>query len=72
MMFEFNTRLWVFSHGRAPKGRGSWAFSVPDLGGETFFSPSMTYADAKTWIKNHVRPHVPEDFTGTVRINVLP
>jgi hypothetical protein len=32
----------------------------------------MTYADAKTWIKNRVRPEVPGDFVGTVVIHVLP
>jgi hypothetical protein len=71
-MFEFNTRQFEFSHGRAPKGRGSWAFAVRDLGGEPIFTPSMTYAEAKMWIKNHVRPQVPAEFVGTVTIHVLP
>jgi hypothetical protein len=34
---EFNTREYEFSHGKAPRGRGSWAF---------FFSRSMNVADA--------------------------
>lgn len=71
-MFEFYTRPFVLSHGRAPKGRGSWAFFVPELRGEVFFSPSMTYTEAKTWIKNRVRPEVPAEFVGTVVVHVLP
>lgn len=72
-MFEFNVRSFVFSHGRAPKGRGSWAFMVPDVWRrEIKFSPSMTYTEAKVWIKNQVRSHLPEDFVGSVRIEVLP
>jgi hypothetical protein len=71
-MFDFNTNPFVRSHGRAPKGRGSWAFAVNHITNEPHFSPSMTYADAKTWIKNRVRPEVPGDFVGTVVIHVLP
>jgi hypothetical protein len=51
MKIEFNTVEFEFSHGRKPKGRGSWAFSgtrnprIEDV----FFSPSMTYSEAKRW-----------------------
>lgn len=71
-MFEFSTSQFVLSHGRAPKGRGSWAFVVREVSREPVFTPSMTYAEAKTWIKNCVRPMVPAEFVGTVVIEVLP
>ena len=38
------------SHGKAPKGRGSWAFAFehPRKNSEPWFAPSnLTYADAK-------------------------
>lgn len=73
-MFEFSTRQYVFSHGKNPKGYGSWAFSVQELDGgkQIFWAPTSTYGLAKTWIKNHVRPLIPADYAGTVTINVLP
>jgi hypothetical protein len=70
-MFEFNTTPFVWSHGRAPKGRGSWAFRVRDLSAEPVFSPSMSFTEAKAWIKNRIRPEVPEGFAGVVVIEVL-
>lgn len=50
-----NTRAFVATHQRAPKGRGLWAFSFQlngkPVGGE-FFSPSMTtFAEAKKLAK---------------------
>jgi hypothetical protein len=72
-MFEFNTSRFQISHGHAPKGRGSWCFAVRELGdGREFFSPSMTYGEAKAWIRNTVRPLIPADYIGTVTITVLP
>lgn len=43
---EFNTRSYLLSHGRRPKGYGSWAF---DLGGGPVFAPASTYTQAKKW-----------------------
>jgi hypothetical protein len=72
-MFEFNTGRFQLSHGRTPKGRGSWCFTVRELdASREFFSPSMTYSEAKAWIKNQLRPLIPADYTGTVQIVVLP
>jgi hypothetical protein len=45
---------FVRSHMKAPRGRGSWAFSINDANApiaDVVFTPSMTYADAKVWIK---------------------
>ena len=43
---EFCTREFLFSHGRAPRGYGSWAF---DFGAGPVFAPTGTYAEAKAW-----------------------
>ena len=49
---EFNTDQYVFSHGKEPRGRGSWAFSFNDRNApieQVFFAPhSHTFRDACT------------------------
>ena len=52
---------FIRSHGNAPKGRGSWAFSTyPNpRSGDVFFTPSMTFADAKVWAKAYARTNHP-------------
>lgn len=50
---RFDTRQFVLSHGREPRGRGSWAFDSDRRGNDPVFSPSMTYQDAKKWAANH-------------------
>jgi hypothetical protein len=53
----FNTSPFERSHGRSPRGRGSWAFcsnwvlNREDYLDHTVFSPSMTYGEAKKWAK---------------------
>jgi hypothetical protein len=60
LTFEFNTATYEFSHGRTPRGRGSWAFGTrrnPDVMNprECFFSPGeLTLAEAKKWVRQHV------------------
>jgi hypothetical protein len=57
MTIEFNTSVFEFAHGRAPRGRGSWAF-FPDRRcriEDAVFSPSMTYAEAKRWARTEPR-----------------
>ena len=55
----FETTPFELSHGRSPRGRGSWAFcpfhlrNANDYIDHTLFSPSMTYAEAKRWMKAH-------------------
>lgn len=80
--FYFYTGKFYNSHLREPKGRGSWAFE-DDYTEKTRFSPSMTYADAKKWIKAEIRKEIKEMidqglveaswFDGdTIAISVLP
>ena len=49
---EFCTREYTFSHGRAPRGYGSWAF---DFGSGPVFAPTSTYAEARAWAREQVR-----------------
>lgn len=57
MAIDFDTTQFEFSHGRAPKGYGSWAFGTtrnPDVmdSAKCWFTPgAMAYADAKKWAK---------------------
>lgn len=69
MKIEFNTAKFVFSHGKEPKGRGSWAFAFEGL--EPIFSPSMTYAEAKAWARGKVKAVAPAGYAGTVIVDVL-
>jgi len=69
--FEFSTREFELSHGRSPKGRGSWAFEYD--GQEPVFTPGgMTYLEAKAWVKTRIRSEAPADFVGVVVVNVCP
>ena len=54
--FVFDTSEFCLSHGREPRGRGSWAFAFGRQARveEVIFSPSMTYTEAKRWFRaNH-------------------
>ena len=50
MATEFRTEAFEFSHGKKPRGTGCWAFEASSTG-ETMFSPSMSFKDAKAWAK---------------------
>jgi hypothetical protein len=57
-MIRFTNASYESSHGRAPRGRGSWAFCPAfkadhgDYLDFTIFSPAgMTISEAKTWAK---------------------
>lgn len=73
---EFHTTDWQLSNDmRMPRGRGSRAFSRkrnPDVmnKGEVFFTPSMTYGDAKKLARDHFLSLVPADVTGVHFVDV--
>lgn len=58
---EFDTTEYERNHGHSPRGRGSWAFCDVEQykGGRTnyldytFWTPSMTYGEAKKLAKAH-------------------
>jgi hypothetical protein len=80
MKVNFNTTEFVASHCRAPRGRGSWAFEVATVDGHLAegpmeFSPSMTYTDAKKWMRTRATEWVnalPYGDASDVTVNVLP
>ena len=74
--FEFDTSNYEFTHGRTPKGYGTWAFdfhtntSGKAENAEPIFAPASTYVAAKKWIKNHIKSIAPADYDGWVEIVV--
>lgn len=65
---EFNTSKYEYEYGRSPKGRGVWAFRFE---GYEESAPSSTYGEAKKWISKKVREMAPDDYCGTVIVEVL-
>lgn len=56
MATTFDTTPFVRSHNKQPKGLGSWAFA-PEADSDVndmYFSPSLTYTEAKKWFKKQV------------------
>lgn len=51
MIVTFNTRNYRTLHGSEPRGRGAWAFT-PDCESDCFFTPCMTYTEAKKFAKD--------------------
>jgi hypothetical protein len=72
MQIEFLTTTYEWSTGKAPRGRGSWAFTTSETRDEVFFSPSMTYTEARAWMTAKLRAMAPADFAGFVTVKVLP
>jgi hypothetical protein len=71
---EFSTRKYELSHGRKPKGTGSWAFLVMQgrTEVETVFVPgSMSLADAKTWMRSYGRTSYSQS-TDFLEVEVAP
>lgn len=68
MIFEFNTRDFRFSHGKEPRGHGSWAFEI--VGRETVLAPTSNYAAAKKWAIAEAKKLAPAGYAGIVHINV--
>lgn len=58
MAITIDTTEYEFTHGKAPRGRGQWAFIREASHGEpsrVFFSPDMTYREACAWVRRQVR-----------------
>lgn len=57
----FETLPYELSHGRSPRGRGSWAFcpfhlrNANDYIDHTVFSPCMTLTEAKRWAREQAQ-----------------
>lgn len=69
MTCEFSTRDFEFTHGKAPRGFGSWAFSIEDSAPQ--WAPPSSFADAKKWARARAREMAPQGFAGMVEIKVL-
>lgn len=51
MKVRFDFAQFQFSHGKAPKGFGVWAFAFDRSCDHPFFAPRMSFADAKKFAK---------------------
>lgn len=60
MKIEFCDRDYRLSHGRAPRGRGGWAFSISGEGDAIYWAPSGSLAESKAWMRAKVRALVAE------------
>lgn len=56
---EFHTSDYEFSHGKTPRGFGSWAFfferPTRNNNPEAFWVHQSTYADAKKKVREYIR-----------------
>jgi len=68
MTFEFSTRDYLMTYGHAPRGYGMWAFTFEKC--EPIWAPASTYANAKKWVKTHIKNLAPTDYTGHIQIKV--
>lgn len=70
--FEFDTSAYERTHGKAPKGYGSWAFDWQGSRRDPkpIWAPISGYADAKRWVKEHICEMAPADYAGHIHITV--
>lgn len=72
---DFSTREYVNSHGRAPKGRGRWAFAEIlcsgklDIDRAIFVPDTMTLSEAKRWVRLFLAA---QEVTGDFTLAILP
>ena len=68
MTFEFDTRTYVWTHGREPRGYGGWAFTFD--GCDPMWAPPSTYTAAKTWMRKTLKLMAPAGYDGCVVVRV--
>ena len=61
--FQFDSTGFEFAHGRAPRGRGSWAFlpagaNEADPDAYVWVPGSCTFTEAKRWMRANEAPGV--------------
>lgn len=68
MRIKFMTDDYRWVHGKAPRGRGFWAF---EFEGQNFYSEG-TLTEAKKACRDEIMMLAPQGYTETVYVNVLP
>lgn len=74
MRVEFDTHAYSVAHGKAPKGRGGWAFGTrrnPDVTNtdQCWFAPGgLTLVEAKKWAKAEAARRFPDATSGTLYV----
>lgn len=59
MSIKFYNNAYIRSHGKTPKGTGSWAFQISsinyqDRDGKVHWTPAMTLTAAKRWVAPYI------------------
>lgn len=78
MKIEFFTNEFEFSHGRMPRGRGSWAFEFPDDKAPWFARDphdncySLLYVDAKKFARAEAKRRFGGSNLRSLDVKVLP
>ena len=68
MTIEFSTRDYVWSHGKAPRGLGSWCFTFE---GHEYWVHAK-YSEAKKECIKEIRRLAPKGYRGLVIVTVEP
>jgi hypothetical protein len=56
MAIQFNDAEYYYSHGKLPRGTGSWAFADNREGNKPVFVPyAMTLSKARAWMKSYLK-----------------
>lgn len=66
MKIEFKTGNYLFTHGRAPRGRGTWLFEYEGYK----FQHIGSYTEAKAACRKAVIEAAPADYSATVYVEV--
>lgn len=70
MKIEFTDSEYRREHGRAPKGRGCWAFEFE--GFQFWAKACQTLTEAKKEVREHIKKIAPEGYNETVYVNICP
>ena len=68
MKIEFMTREYQYEHEKMPKGYGYWMFEFEGYQ----FEARGTLAEAKKACREEIKRLAPQDYVGTVFVNVAP
>lgn len=71
MRIEFTDTEYRFEHGKAPRGYGMWGFQYGRTE-DTMFWASGTLTEAKKACREYVKAKAPQDYIGTIHVNILP
>ena len=54
-MIRFETNTYEFSHGRKPRGKGHWLFSIDESEELLGARGCLSLTEAKTWMRHYCK-----------------